>query len=446
MSLKLNVGISKKIGQPGYGSLGASCNVEVELDQSLAFDDPEGFQERVTHAFNACRQAVNEELDRRHELAPPPGSEQRPASEEESVEHTSNGSSNGHNGHRATQKQLDYVAHLAGQIQGLGARRLEGLADKMFSKPLADLSSLDASGLIDMLKEIKVGKVGANRCARRSGSMNGQFVNRDSLAARGSRVLDYVSASRLSLWLKCPLAFRLKYVDGIEMPSSPAVLVGKAVHAGLECFYRHRQLSLSLHTDQVVEQLVESWNEFAGDERVVFRSTAEETALREQACQLVRTYLDRLSQTEPPPLAVEVALEATLVDPASSEDLGIPLVGVIDLVLPDAAGPIIADFKTTSRSGEPLEVMHEVQLSCYSYLFRQASPLAEASLQIRNLVKTRLPKVEFHTYAARDERHFERLFGVIRAYLDDVHAGRFLFRPGWGCMACDYRGVCAAHQ
>ena len=142
-------------------------------------------------------------------------------------------------------------------------------------------------------------------------------------------------------------------------------------------------------------------------------------------------------------MAVEAAVEAPLVDPATGEDLGIPLVGIIDLVLPDTAGPIIADFKTTSRGGEPLEVMHEVQLSCYSYLFRQVSPVAEGSLQIRNLVKTTLPEDRVPHYPARGPRHFARLFAVIRAYLDDLHAGRFVYRPGWGCMACDYRGVCA---
>ncbi len=67
MPLKLNVGICKKIGQPDYGSLGASCNLAVELDQSLIFDDLDAFQKRVTHAYTACREAVTEELARQQQ-------------------------------------------------------------------------------------------------------------------------------------------------------------------------------------------------------------------------------------------------------------------------------------------------------------------------------------------------------------------------------------------
>ena len=41
MPLKLTVGLSKKVGLPNYGSLGATCGLEVELPSSALHDDPE---------------------------------------------------------------------------------------------------------------------------------------------------------------------------------------------------------------------------------------------------------------------------------------------------------------------------------------------------------------------------------------------------------------------
>ena len=62
MPLMLSVGLSRKVGQPGFGSLGASCGVQVELDATLLHDDPEAFEARVRQAFAACRRAVRDEL------------------------------------------------------------------------------------------------------------------------------------------------------------------------------------------------------------------------------------------------------------------------------------------------------------------------------------------------------------------------------------------------
>ncbi len=73
MPLRLNVGLQKKVGLPDYGSLGASCNVEVELEGSLIERDLESFQRHVQNAFTACRQAVQDELARQQPSAVSPG-------------------------------------------------------------------------------------------------------------------------------------------------------------------------------------------------------------------------------------------------------------------------------------------------------------------------------------------------------------------------------------
>ena len=152
----------------------------------------------------------------------------------------------------------------------------------------------------------------------------------------------------------------------------------------------------------------------------------------------VRLYLANVP-TDEKPLAVEVAAEAPLVDPDTGEDLGMPLVGVIDLVLDNEAGPLIADFKTAARSSEPMEITNEIQLSSYAWLHRQITGQQEGGLEIRSLIKTKTPKVEFHPYPARTEVHFRRLFAVVREYLDALDAGRFNYRPGFGCGMCDFR-------
>ena len=158
MPLKLSVGLSKKVGLPDYSSIGASCHVELELLDC----GPNGFQAEAQRAFAACRQAVDDELahhrtnggdeEPKHILAPKNGNGRSPTNGSGSQPTDSPA-------HRASGKQLSYIEQLAGEIRDLGARRLEGLAQQMFNKPLADLSGLDTSTMIDTLKQVKAGKI-----------------------------------------------------------------------------------------------------------------------------------------------------------------------------------------------------------------------------------------------------------------------------------------------
>ena len=258
-------------------------------------------------------------------------------------------------------------------------------------------------------------------------------------------VREYISPSRLNLWLKCPLAFRLRYIDGMEQPTTSAQLVGTVTHAGLEFYYRHRQMGVTVAEEEIAGYLVESWNRAAEESQITFADKTQAESLQRQIGSLVAAYLDHLPADEPPPLAVETRLTVPLIDPESGADLGMPLLGIVDLILDDPDGPLVCDFKTAARGGVPLEIMNEIQLSSYAWLLRQSHGQIESAIEIRQLIKTKTPRVEFHRYEARQEKHFSRLFAILRAYLDDLDRGEFIPRPGFGCSMCPFAaGECLA--
>ena len=162
--LKMNVGFSRKIGEANYSSRGASVNLEIEVASDLV-REPDKLQAKLDYLFGLAKKSVDSQLNGSDQPAPVPstGTPSRNGNGVQSSNgHAATGTNgNGHDngGHRASEKQINYVNQLARSIRGLGVRRLESLTGKMFGKPLADLTSLDASSLIDCLKAIKERRV-----------------------------------------------------------------------------------------------------------------------------------------------------------------------------------------------------------------------------------------------------------------------------------------------
>ena len=155
MALKLNVGVSRKVGQPDYGSAGASCNLELEVEVGLLDRDLEAFHARVRDVYVAAHQAVHDELARLQAPVEPPHEPQASPPRQASNGHP------GGNGHSdrppagrsrprrpATDNQVRAICTIASRQHA----DLDGLLrDHGVDRP-EDLSLKQASELIDALK------------------------------------------------------------------------------------------------------------------------------------------------------------------------------------------------------------------------------------------------------------------------------------------------------
>ena len=125
--LKLNVGLSRKVGEANYGSRGASVNLELEVESALA-GDPQTLQDRIRSLFRLARASVDEELN---------GNGQ--ANGHHGNGHNQNGHSNGSrrsNGRSATASQVRAIHAIAtppenAPVNALGIRRIMFAVDDL---------------------------------------------------------------------------------------------------------------------------------------------------------------------------------------------------------------------------------------------------------------------------------------------------------------------------
>ena len=158
MPLKLNVGLSRKIGEANYGSRGASVNLELELDSAIV-GEPERLQDRIRQMFQLAKQSIDEELHIAVDSpsASPPKSNTN-ANNSDNNRHSQSRSSTNGNGHSRGSRPSNTPPATASQVRALHAianrqsLNLENVVHDRFGvgNPTA-LTIAQASELIDEL-------------------------------------------------------------------------------------------------------------------------------------------------------------------------------------------------------------------------------------------------------------------------------------------------------
>jgi len=160
-----------------------------------------------------------------------------------------------------------------------------------------------------------------------------------------------ISPSGINLFLTCPYAFRLKYIDKIEITQQESnfLITGKLVHKTLELYFKHKieNKTSDLKPSDYLKLATEDFkhlNYFQLDEVV------------EEADHYLNVYNSVAQQLKP--LSSEEYFELELSD-------NILLRGVIDLIVKEGKGRALIDFKTT-RNQVKDNHKYTLQLSLYS--------------------------------------------------------------------------------
>ena len=235
----------------------------------------------------------------------------------------------------------------------------------------------------------------------------------------------HVSHSQIFTYLNCSLKYRFMYVEARPPERvSIALPFGTAIHASLERYYRTMKERGVREPLGVILNYFEHHINLELDQTnipVVFKKdTPDRDAVIDMGDAMLEAFHDEVDLTGFEILEIERPLSARLyTDEGQPTDL--KLIGVLDLVLKDETGRIIAvDNKTASKPYAQATVDDDNQLTCYAYLLaanRYVFPTAEVHCRLDVLRKLKTPKLEhYHTVRTADQRRrFAKLASAVLA-------------------------------
>ena len=242
-----------------------------------------------------------------------------------------------------------------------------------------------------------------------------------------------LSATRLRLYLTCPRQYRYRYVEGLPMTISVALVFGRAIHAAICHLHRHAvETGQPLDLADALEAFEGLWHQGLAEEQPLVKDPADLVGYEGWAGQILAGYTLANDGTSPP-LALEFGFDLPWE--------GHVLTGFIDRIDEGPQGLTIVDFKSGGRKPSPSAVREDVQLLLYGFVARRlfAAPVERVvyyHLRDQTPIITQPGEDDYGRFEAE----------VLRPVTAAIEAGCFPPQRGWYCRFCDHRANCEAER
>jgi putative RecB family exonuclease len=260
-----------------------------------------------------------------------------------------------------------------------------------------------------------------------------------------------LSYSQIFMYLSCGLKYKFNYVERRPQERiSLALPFGRAIHKGIERYYRSFKDHGSIEPLSILEELFEESLMLDLDNPevpVIFKKEAPDTdSALAMGRQLLKTFYEGIDIDGMEIVDVEVPLSAPLFTD-TGEKTDFLLTGVIDLILRNTATGelVVVDNKTSKQSKSQSSVDDDNQMTSYSYLLATNNyifPRAEVNCRFDVLRKLKTPKME-HYHTVRTAEHRKCFAKLANAVLKGIDNHVFVPTRSWMCIDCQYADACS---
>jgi hypothetical protein len=236
----------------------------------------------------------------------------------------------------------------------------------------------------------------------------------------------YFSNSKLNAFLTCPHLYKLKYVDKLPTKETSYMVFGTALHESIAKGYLDK-----LQVNEIIDFFDDFWQTYVSEHDVEFYSDGEFLKKLEEGREILATYYKKVMSKSDTPILVEYKFGLQ-----GHPDVLMgkhKLTGIIDLVNSDAK---IIDFKSSATKPSKLEMDLDIQMTFYSFAFRQIFNRKESGVAIYNL----RGMSEHDT--VRSEKDFERLNLLLDQVEDAISSNNFYKRITKDCGKCSVVQSC----